>query len=91
MTNLLVTYDELRSLLVECCMLRIPIESIGEETPFFGPDGIGLDSIDALQLTAELERRYGVTIREPEEARKALENLSTLRAWLLAQQSLEGK
>lgn len=81
-----ITYDNLRSLLVECCMLRIPVESIGEGTPFFGPNGIGLDSIDALQLTAELERRYGVVMQDPAEARKVLENLSTLRAWLLEQQ-----
>ncbi|MDD4933066.1 MAG: acyl carrier protein [Methylacidiphilaceae bacterium] len=81
-----VTYDELRSLLVDCCMLRIPVESIREETPFFGPNGIGLDSIDALQLTAELERRYGVMIQDPTVARKVLENLSTLRVWLLEEQ-----
>jgi acyl carrier protein len=84
-----VTYNDLRSLLVECCMLRIPVESISEETPFFGPNGIGLDSIDALQLTAELERRYGATIQDPTVARKVLENLSTLRAWLLEQQGRE--
>ncbi|WP_018291900.1 acyl carrier protein [Verrucomicrobium sp. 3C] len=84
-----VSYDELRSLLVECCMLRIPVESIREETPFFGPNGIGLDSIDALQLTAELERRYGVSIQDPAVARKALENLSTLRVWLLKQRARE--
>lgn len=84
-----VTYDDLRALLVECCMLRIPVESLGEETPFFGPNGIGLDSIDALQLTAELERRYGVALQDPEAARKVLENLSTLRTWLLEQQAGE--
>lgn len=68
-------------------MLRIPAESLGEETPFFGPNGIGLDSIDALQLTTELERRYGVSLQDPEAARRVLENLSTLRAWLIAQQA----
>ncbi|QSR85105.1 acyl carrier protein [Methylacidimicrobium sp. B4] len=81
-----VTYDDLRALLVECCLLRIPVERIGEETPFFGPNGIGLDSIDALQLTAELERRYGVTLQDPDMARKVLENLTTLRSWLREQQ-----
>lgn len=85
-----ITYDDLRSLLVECCMLRLPVESIGKETPFFGPNGIGLDSIDALQLTTELERRYGVAMQDPAEARAALENLSTLRAWLLKQKGEEG-
>ncbi len=85
-----ITYDDLRSLLVECCMLRIPVESIGEETPFFGPNGIGLDSIDALQLTAEVERRYGVAMQDPAEARTVLENLSTLRGWLLTQKGGEG-
>lgn len=68
-------------------MLRFPAESLGEETPFFGPNGIGLDSIDALQLTTELERRYGVSLQDPEAARRVLENLSTLRAWLIAQQA----
>jgi acyl carrier protein len=49
-------------------------ESIGDDATLFGtsrggPDGLGLDSLDALQLAMAIEERLGVRIPEGEEAR----------------------
>jgi acyl carrier protein len=76
-----VTNDSLRRLLLENCMLRVPPEEITEETPFFG-EGLGLDSIDALQIIVAVEREYGIGIKDPSVAKEVLRNLGTLRRFL---------
>jgi len=55
-------------------------ESIDPEAPLFG-DGLGLDSIDALEIAMEIAKRYGVQIRaEDEENRRIFSSLRALSA-----------
>ncbi len=82
-----VTLDELKRLLVANCMLRISPEDIKNDTPLFGPDSLGLDSIDALQMTVALESTYGIAIKDPETARQAFQSLNHLHEWLHAEQN----
>jgi acyl carrier protein len=77
-----IQLDDLRKLLVENCMLRVPPEEIQLETRLFGPDSLGLDSIDALQMTVGIERTYGIAITDPAIAREAFESVETLQKWL---------
>jgi len=79
------TLADLKQLLLENCMLRVAPEEIDAETPLFGPGSLGLDSIDALQLTVAIERVYGIAIKDPGVARQALHSLESLRRWLAEQ------
>jgi len=81
-----ISLDDLKKLVVENCVLKIKPEEIGDETPLFGPGSVGLDSLDALQLTVAIEQQYGIVINDAEVARQALQSLGSLRRWL-AQQS----
>jgi acyl carrier protein len=76
------TLEDLRVILVENTLLRIEPQNIGADQLLFGPDGLGLDSIDALQLAVAVERRYGVSLKEPKLARRVLGTLGTLQAWI---------
>lgn len=76
------TLDELRELLAQSCMLQDDPSSIHENTPLFGPDGPGLDSIDALELSLSVEKKYGIALKDPALAREVLQSLGTLRQWL---------
>jgi acyl carrier protein len=76
------TLDELRLLLVENTLLRVEPQNIGAGQMLFGPDGLGLDSIDALQLAVAVERRYGVTLKDPALVRRVLATLGELQTWL---------
>ena len=80
-----ISLDELKTLVVENCVLKIKPEEIGEETPLFGPGSVGLDSLDALQLTVAIEQQYGIVIDDAQVARQALQSLGTLRQWLVQQ------
>ena len=80
-----ISLDELKKLVVENCVLKIKPEEIGEETPLFGPGSVGLDSLDALQLTVAIEQQYGIAITAAKVAREAMQSLGTLRSWLAQQ------
>ncbi len=77
--------DDLRKLLVDNCMLRVAPEEIQMETTLFGPGSLGLDSIDALQLTVGIEKTFGVAIKDPATAREAFQSVQSLQEWLTRQ------
>ena len=52
-------------------------DDIKDDEPLFG-DGLGLDSIDSLEMIVLLHREYGIAINDPREGRKILVNINTL-------------
>lgn len=63
---------ELKQLIVEALMLEdVRPEGIDSEAPLFG-EGLGLDSIDALELAIAIDRRYGVKIEAEDERNKEI-------------------
>jgi len=50
---------------------------IKDDEPLFG-EGLGLDSIDSLELIVMLNREYGITINDPKEGRKVLVDVNTM-------------
>ena len=60
---------QIKRMLVEDLMLQIAAEEIGDAQPLFGPGGIGLNSMDALQLVVALEKHFGLEIAHPGVAR----------------------
>jgi acyl carrier protein len=52
-------------------------EDIKDEEPLFG-EGLGLDSIDSLELIVLLHREYGISIKDPKEGRKILVDINTV-------------
>lgn len=77
-----VSIETLRALLAENVMLKTDPATIGEDTPLFGAEGIGLDSLDALQIIIAVEKKYGITIGDATTARDALQSLGVLRDWI---------
>ena len=71
---------QLKSLLVENLMLQTPAEEIADDLPLFGPGGLGLDSVDALQLVVALEKNYGLKLSDSQVAKKTLQDVNTIAA-----------
>lgn len=67
-------------------MVKVDPDAIAEDTPLFGPESIGLDSLDALQISIAVEKEYGLAIGDPATARDALQNLGVLRQWIASRQ-----
>jgi acyl carrier protein len=52
-------------------------DDIKDNEPLFG-DGLGLDSIDSIELIVLLSREYGIEIKDPKEGRKILVDVNTM-------------
>ncbi|MFY9310712.1 MAG: phosphopantetheine-binding protein [Bacteroidia bacterium] len=52
-------------------------EDIQDDQPLFG-EGLGLDSIDSIELIVLLDRTYGIKIKDPKEGRKVLVDINTM-------------
>ena len=76
------TVESLRVLLAENVMLKIDATSITEDTPLFGAEGVGLDSLDALQIIISVEKKYGISIGDASTAKDALQSLGVLSDWI---------
>ena len=70
--------ERIKQLMVENLMLQMTAAEIGDDLPLFGPGGLGLDSVDALQLVVALDKNFGLKIRDPEAAREILQNVNTM-------------
>jgi acyl carrier protein len=80
MDNTTQLKNDIKQMIVENLMLQIAPGEIGDDQAFFGPDSLGLDSVDALQLVVALDKKYGLKIQDPEEARQILQNVNTVAA-----------
>ena len=56
-------------------------EDIKDNEPLFG-EGLGLDSIDSIELIVLLGREYGIDIKDPKEGRKVLVDINTMVAYI---------
>lgn len=74
--------ESLKTLIVERLnLLDITPADIGDDLPLF-KTGLGLDSIDALELTLNVEKEYGVKIANSEQAMRAFQSVSTLAEFI---------
>jgi acyl carrier protein len=78
MNNTATLKQDIKRLMVENLMLQITPQEIGDDQPLFGPGGLGLDSVDALQLVVALDKTHGLKIASPEVARQVLQSVSTI-------------
>jgi len=75
---------ELQQLIIKQLNLQdVKPESFDENTPLFG-EGLGLDSIDALELVVLLDKNYGIKIYDPKESRKIFYNVKTMAEYIQA-------
>ncbi len=74
--------EQLKKQIVEFLNLKTldPAE-IKDDEPLFG-DGLGLDSIDSIELIVLLSREYGIEIKDPKEGRKILVDVNTMADYI---------
>ena len=56
-------------------------DDIDTDSPLFG-DGLGLDSIDALELIVLLEKQYGIKIEDPKDGKKIFYSIRTIGEYI---------
>ena len=76
--------ETIKEMMIEKLMLKIPKEEIHDDTPLFGSEGLGLDSIDALELVVSLEKQFGVSVPSSDVAKTALVNVNSIHDYVVA-------
>ena len=79
---------QLKAMMVETLMLQVTADKISDDQILFGPDSLGLDSVDALQLVVALDKNFGLKIANPGEAKLILQSVNTIAG---AVQGLQAK
>ena len=75
--------DEIKRAIVRSLRLPITPESIENGVPLFG-EGLGLDSIDVLELVLEIERTFGVSITDEQTGNKVLRSVDSIAEYITA-------
>ncbi len=73
---------EVKTMLIERLKLEgMTVDQIDDTAPLFG-EGLGLDSIDALELVLGIEQKFGVKIEDEAAGLKAFKNVDSLTAFI---------
>jgi acyl carrier protein len=73
---------ELKEKIIEQLNLEdIAVEEIANNDPLFG-EGLGLDSIDALELIVMLDKDYGIKLADPKQGRTIFESIDSMAAYI---------
>jgi len=76
--------QELKTRLIEDLNLEeITPDDIVDDAPLFGDEGLGLDSIDVLEMILILEKYYGLRINNPEEGKKVFRSVKTMAEYIM--------
>ncbi len=74
--------EQLKKQIIEFLnLISVKPEDIKDDEPLFA-EGLGLDSIDSIELIVLLGREYGIDIKDPKEGRKILTNINTMAAYI---------
>lgn len=80
---------QLRAQIIEHLNLDdIQPSDVGADDPLFGDDGLGLDSIDALEVVVLLDEHYGIKVDDPNEINESFASLRTLAEFIKQNQSI---
>lgn len=73
---------ELKTKIIEALNLEdIEITDINDDDPLFG-DGLGLDSIDALELIVLMDKDYGIKLTDPKEGKTIFQSINTMATYI---------
>ena len=81
-----MTREELEGKIKEIVVSSLDLEDltvadIATDVPLFG-EGLGLDSIDALELIVMMEKQYGIKLKDPKEGKEIFKSVATMAEYI---------
>ena len=81
--------DQVKTAIVRCLRMPIKPEEIMNDMPLFD-EGLGLDSIDALEIVLELQRSFGVEITDEQVGKRVLRSVGTIVQFIESSREIAG-
>ena len=76
---------KLKAELIEVLNLEgVKTEDIADDAPLFGDTGLGLDSIDALELIVLMEKNYGIKLQDPKQGKEIFASINSMADYIQA-------
>ena len=79
----------IKEIIVRSLRLEMPPADIADDIPLFG-EGLGLDSIDALELVLEIEREFGVSIGDEHMGKHVLRSVNSIAEFIETERAAGG-
>jgi acyl carrier protein len=76
--------EKIKEFIIKTLRLDLTPKEIGDNTLLFGESGLGLDSIDALELIVNLEKKFHIKITDNIEGEKVLSSVSTITEFIMS-------
>ncbi len=75
--------EKIKKQLIEQLNLEdMEVSDIADDAPLFSDEGLGLDSIDALEIIVLLEANYDIKLKDPEAGKEVFFNVNTLAKYI---------
>ena len=81
--------EQVKTAIVRCLRMPIKPEEIRDDIPLFD-EGLGLDSIDALEIVLEFQRTFGVEISDEQVGKRVLQSVSTIVGFIETSREMAG-
>jgi len=79
----LITANDLKQKIIAGLGLEdMGVDEIEDDMPLFGEEGLGLDSVDAIELTLIIEKEFGVKIKDMGESENIFSTVNSLSAYI---------
>ena len=79
--------QQIKQAMIEELSMSQKADEIPDDAELFTPQGLGLDSVDALQLVVTIEKRFGLKMPNAEAAKKHLHSVNTIAEAIAAKES----
>lgn len=74
--------DIKHTLIRELDLIDIELAEIDDDAPLFGDEGLGLDSLDAVEIVVIVQKFFKTEIKDAEEGKRALQSVNALAAFI---------
>ncbi len=79
----MITTNDLKQKIIAGLGLEdMGVDEIEDDMPLFGEEGLGLDSVDAIELTLIIEKEFGVKIKDMGESESIFSTVNSLSAYI---------
>ena len=69
-------------IITDLALEGVSVDTIGDDSPIFGKEGLGLDSLDAVELVVVIQKHFGILIKDMAKGREVFQSINTLAGFI---------